>query len=187
MPSLIWCLVYLGFIKKNGRLEGSVGWVWKKDGKQMVRENGCLWLMLAWSVAAVWKDLSFQLSYASAEHSPLETANCGPQCLGVDWTSFFDFRMKSAFLIHTRFWKYFILTEGGKRNWHPVKLCLLSALLQLPQFSVLNGVFRIKQHPAVSLTHTPPSPSPSHTSKTLSQMISYEFLSGCVYTVKSPS
>ena len=78
-----------------------------------------------------------------------------------------------------------ILTESGERNWHPVKICLLSALLQFPQFSVLNGVFRIKQHPAVSLTHTPPSLTPSHTSKTLSQMISYEFL--CLPTSKPSS
>lgn len=143
---------------------------WKANGQ---RE----WLSLA-NVGLVYSCLegsiiSTQLCLCCALSpvpSPLETDNCGPQCLGV------NFRIKSAFLIHTSFWKCFILTEGGKRNWHPVKICLLSALLQFPQFSVLNGVFRIKQHPAVSLTHTPPSPTPSHTSKTLSQMISYEFL-----------
>lgn len=32
MPSLIWCLVYLGFMKKNGRLEGSVS---DEHGKKM--------------------------------------------------------------------------------------------------------------------------------------------------------
>lgn len=74
---------------------------WKANGQ---RE----WLSLAnvglvYSCSLEGSIVSTQLCLCCAlspAPSSLETDNYGPQCLGV------NFRMKSAFLIHTSFWKY---------------------------------------------------------------------------------
>ena len=96
MPSLIWCLFHVGFVKKNGRLEGSVlDECGKIDGKQMSRGDGCLWLMAAWSIAGVQKDPSFQLNYAFGENPLLDTGDSGPRCPGVEWMTF-DFWLKEC-------------------------------------------------------------------------------------------
>lgn len=86
----------MGFRKKNGRLEGSVlDECGKIVGKKMSRGDGCLWLMAARSIVGVQKDPSFQLNSAFGEHPLLDTGNSGPQCPGVEWTTF-DFWLKEC-------------------------------------------------------------------------------------------
>lgn len=97
MPSVIWCLVHVGFMKKYGILEeGSVlvecG---KRDGNQMGRGNACLWLMTALSAAGVHKDPAFQLNYALGEHPFPETGHNGP-CCPAGWNQCLDFWLKDS-------------------------------------------------------------------------------------------
>lgn len=61
----------------------------------MSRGDGCLWLMAARSIVGVQKDPSFQLNSAFGEHPLLDTGNSGPQCPGVEWTTF-DFWLKEC-------------------------------------------------------------------------------------------